>query len=158
MRRIYYLVKTCVLISVLCLSGCGNLGQAADCQKYWQAIAKSAQTPSEIAKTQIKTKESTVKAINAIAKSQDELGRDIGDLKFQEAKSQELQKHYVEASNAFSQTFRDRAKAIASLPGNPSEVELSQVPPELKQKHRDAFQKWLQSNDNLFEYCKAYAP
>ncbi|MEA5569518.1 hypothetical protein [Calothrix sp. UHCC 0171] len=158
MRRIYHPVKTCVLISILGLSGCGNAGQAADCQKYWQAIAKSAQTPSEIPKTQIKTKESTVKAINAIAKLQDDIGQDVGDLKFQEAKSQELQKRHLEASNALSQTFRDRAKAIASLPGNPSEVELGKVPPEIKLRQSDAFKKWTQSGDDWLQYCQAYAP
>ncbi|NJL61758.1 MAG: hypothetical protein HC903_07935 [Methylacidiphilales bacterium] len=57
-----------------------------------------------------------------------------------------------------SQTFRDRANAIASLPGNPSEAELKKVSPEIKQRQSDAFKKWTQSGDDWFEYCKAYAP
>ncbi len=83
---------------------------------------KSAQIPSNISKTQVKTKESTVKTINAIANTQDAIGRSVGDLKFQEAKSQVLQKKYIESSNALSQAFRDRATEIASLPGNPNET------------------------------------
>ncbi|PAX58078.1 hypothetical protein [Brunnivagina elsteri] len=128
MRKvIYYTVKTSLIISIVCLSGCTNPGKAADCQKYWQALGKVVSIPSDIPTTPIKTKESMVKGINSIANSQDKIGRAIGDLKFQEAKSQELQKRHVEASNAYSQTFRDRANAIASLPGNPSEAELKKV-------------------------------
>jgi hypothetical protein len=157
MRKfIYYPVKTCLIITIVCLSGCANAGKAADCQKYWQALSKAVSIPSDIPTTPIKTKESRVKGINAIANSQDKLGQAIGDLKFQEAKSQELQKRHLEASNAFSQTFRDRANAIASLPGNPSEAELKKVPPEIRQRQSDAFKKWTQSGDDWLEYCKAY--
>jgi hypothetical protein len=159
MRKFTYpSIQTFVIISIICLNGCTSAGQAADCQKYWQAVAKTAEIPSNTSNTQVKTKEFRVKGLNAVANLQDKIGRSIGDLKFQEAKSQELQKKYIEASNAFSLTFRDRANVIASLPGNPSEKELQKVPSEFKQRQSDALQKWTQSNDNFLEYCKAYAP
>jgi hypothetical protein len=159
MRKfIYYPVKTCLIISIVCLSSCANPGKVSDCQKYWQALNKALNTPSDIPRTPIITKESRVKGINAIADSQDKLGQAIGDLKFQEAKSQELQKRHVEASNAFSQTFRDRANEIASLPDNASEAELKKVSPEIKQRQSDTVEKWTQSGNDWLEYCKAYAP
>jgi hypothetical protein len=49
---IYYSIKTSVIISIIFLNGCTNLGQKADCQKYWQGIAKSAQISSNIVNTQ----------------------------------------------------------------------------------------------------------
>jgi PBP1b-binding outer membrane lipoprotein LpoB len=154
----YYSIKISVIISILCLNGCTTTGQTADCQKYWQAESKSLQIPIDMPKTQVKTKESMVKGFYTIANFQDKLGLAIGDLKFQEVKSQELQKKYISSSNALSQAFRDRANAIASLPGNPSETELQKVPPEVKQRKSDAFDKWTQSNDDWLEYCRAYAP
>jgi hypothetical protein len=70
MRKfIYYPVKTFLIISIVCLSGCVNAGKAADCQKYWQALSKAVGIPSDIPKTSIKTKESTVKTINAMSET-----------------------------------------------------------------------------------------
>jgi hypothetical protein len=159
MRKvIYYSIKTSVIISIICLNSCTNAGKTADCQKYWQVVVKNNQTPINIPKTQVKTKESTVKGINAIANFQDELGKSVGDLKFQEAKSQELQKKYISSSHALSQAFRDKANAIASIAGNPSETELKKILSSVPQLKSDATKKWTQSNDDWFEYCKAYAP
>ncbi|RUT03849.1 hypothetical protein DSM106972_047630 [Dulcicalothrix desertica PCC 7102] len=159
MRKvIYYSIKASVIISLICLNGCNNAGQAADCQKYWQVVVKMAKIPSDIPKTQVKTKESMVKGINAIANLQDKIGRSTSNLKFQEAKSQVLQKKYIESSNTLSQTFRDRANEIASLPGNPSETELNKASSKVKQQQRDATEKWNQANDDFLEYCRTYAP
>lgn len=154
----YYPVITCLILSIVSLSACTNSAKADDCHKYWQALGKATSVSIDTHTTEIKTKESTVKKINAIADSQDQLGRAIGDLKFKEAKSQELQKRHVEASNVFSQTFRNQANHVASLPGNPAEVELKKVPPEMKQQQSNVFKKWTQSGDDWLEYCKAYAP
>jgi|GEM_PF-4390783 hypothetical protein len=149
-----YSIAIFITLAALAVTSCTNSKKVADCQQFKKGIEMLGVSAANNLKVfSVNSKQGYVTYLNSLADGEEQAIQIWNSLQLQDLKSKEIQNHLIQGSRAMIQVLHDQAKAIDSLPQEPTPQIRNTALKPFEPAKREASKQMSDAANKISKHC-----